>query len=215
MKKEINPEQGKRLRECLNEQRFSQKELAEKSGYTPQYISNIVVGKKNMSYESASAFAKILHVKTEFLLCEIDCKTDAEMLKECLNWEIETQHVICNLLNQMGYDIEIQAEYQNMKTNETVLVSNDDFPPNLNPIEECRFRGDAVLYECNGKMVSQTQEDFEKVNQPSHKLIAETHILRDPDENLEIALSHKEWSDFLNDIYDYITFKLGRLYHSK
>ena len=39
LEKKINLEQGNRLRECLKDKRMSQKELSEKSDYTPQHIS--------------------------------------------------------------------------------------------------------------------------------------------------------------------------------
>lgn len=75
IKKELNPEQGKRLKECLEDEKMTQKELAEKSGYTKQYISNIVVGRKNMSLESAEKMAGILGVRKEYLLCKDSFKT--------------------------------------------------------------------------------------------------------------------------------------------
>ena len=85
IKKELNPKHGKRLNECLNEKKMSQKELAEKSGYTKQYISYIVTGKKNMSVESAEIFANILHVRKEYLLCKDDYKTLEDIFEEISN----------------------------------------------------------------------------------------------------------------------------------
>lgn len=86
IKKELNPEHGNRLKECLEDARMTQKELAEKSGYTKQYISNIVVGKKNMSHESAAIFSKILHVQKEYLLCESDFKTEDDFFEEIMDF---------------------------------------------------------------------------------------------------------------------------------
>lgn len=79
IKKELNPEHGKRLKECLIDANMSQKDLAIKSKYTQQYISNIIVGKKNMSVESAKIFSKILKVREEYLLCEDNFKTQKQM----------------------------------------------------------------------------------------------------------------------------------------
>lgn len=73
-RKKLNPQQGERLKECLEAKKMSQKELAEKSGYSAQYISYIITKKKNMSLESASAFAKELNVRAKYLLCETNYK---------------------------------------------------------------------------------------------------------------------------------------------
>lgn len=78
IKKELNPEQGNRLRECLKDKRMSQKELSEKSGYTPQHINNVIGGTRNMSQESAETFAHILGVRKEYLLCWDNHKTTNE-----------------------------------------------------------------------------------------------------------------------------------------
>ncbi len=75
IKKELNPECGNRLKECMKDIRMTQKELAEKSSYSAQYISYIITGKKNLSQDSAEAFAAILGVRKEYLLCKDDLKT--------------------------------------------------------------------------------------------------------------------------------------------
>lgn len=85
IKKELNPEHGKRLNECLNSKKMSQKEFAEKSGYTKQYISYIVTGKKNISSESAEIFSNILQVRKEYLLCKDNYKTLEDMFSDELN----------------------------------------------------------------------------------------------------------------------------------
>ena len=69
--RELNNEQGRRLRECLRDKTMSQKELSEKSGYTPQHINNVIGGTRNMSSQSAEVFANILEVRKEYLLCQI------------------------------------------------------------------------------------------------------------------------------------------------
>ena len=61
IKKNLNPECGIRLKQCLLKSRITQKELAERSGYTQQYVSTIVLGKKNLSLEAARKFSKILN----------------------------------------------------------------------------------------------------------------------------------------------------------
>lgn len=75
IKSELNTECGKRLKQCLEESSMTQIELANLSGFTQQYISNIVVGKKPMTDKAAKLFAKHLNIRREYLLCEDDFKT--------------------------------------------------------------------------------------------------------------------------------------------
>lgn len=87
-KSKINPECGRRLKEVLKEKRVTQLALAEQCGYTQVYISNIVKGKRPMTYEASKHFAKALKVRQEYLLCKDDYK-DEFSLKNHVN-------VICN-----------------------------------------------------------------------------------------------------------------------
>lgn len=69
IKKELNPECGKRLKQCIEESGMTQKSLGEAANYTQQMISNIIVGKKRLTTDAAKIFSNILHVKSEYLLC--------------------------------------------------------------------------------------------------------------------------------------------------
>ena len=81
IKSELNLYCVERLKKCLEDFPMSQNELARLTGYTQQYISNIVVGKKPMTVKAASLFAKALNVRQDFLLCESDNKNDADIEK--------------------------------------------------------------------------------------------------------------------------------------
>lgn len=87
---EINPESGKRLSEWLKDIGLTQMELAERVGYTQQYISNVITGKKNMSVQLANEIAAKTYkpgynvygeeigadyVRVQWLLCLDDYKT--------------------------------------------------------------------------------------------------------------------------------------------
>lgn len=102
IKKELNPEHGKRLNECLNDKKMSQKELAKKSGYTNQYISYIVTGKKNMSMESAEIFANILEVRKEYLLCKDSYKTVEHKRKAFFENLDEINNIVLSLIKLYG-----------------------------------------------------------------------------------------------------------------
>lgn len=143
LKKELNPEHGKRLSECLNDKKMSQKELAEKSGYTKQYISYIVTGKKNMSSDSAEIFANILEVRKEYLLCRDDFKNVRSITKYVCNQLDSSNDAIIALLNFAGLHITgaiLECESGDTFTTESIpkiCISEKDIPINGETIEIC------------------------------------------------------------------------------
>ena len=62
MDDELKLKIGKRLKECLNDKYLSQNEFADMIGYTPQYISRIINGKKVLSKDAAKKFSEVLNV---------------------------------------------------------------------------------------------------------------------------------------------------------
>ncbi|MBR5313103.1 MAG: helix-turn-helix transcriptional regulator [Clostridia bacterium] len=83
MKKEktvINPICGKRLQELIQESGMSQKEFAEKANYTPEYISNLVTGKKAFPIGTAREFINNFfpNIRLEWLMGDDECKTVSE-----------------------------------------------------------------------------------------------------------------------------------------
>lgn len=78
MEKKLNLECAKRFKKCLKEAEMTQGELARRTKFTQQYISNIATGKKPMTDRAARLFAKHLHVREDYLLCESNEKTDSE-----------------------------------------------------------------------------------------------------------------------------------------
>lgn len=132
IKKELNPEQGNRLRECLKDKRMTQKELSEKSGYTPQHINNIIGGTRNMSQESAEIFANILEVSKEYLLCRNNYKTAKEREDFFLHVSGNYDKMIIDLLLALGINIDkmlIEANKHpkgGVVTDEIKLLFTDD-----------------------------------------------------------------------------------------
>lgn len=103
IKTELNKECGIRLKNCLEEFPMTQNELSSLTGYTQQYISNIVVGKKPMTIKAARIFAKHLNVRTEYLLCEDDNKTNIQYVRNALN-----NPAINRLMGLLGYEFEFE-----------------------------------------------------------------------------------------------------------
>lgn len=104
IKRKLNPECGQRLKQCLNDIGMTQKELALVSQYTPQYISNIIVGKKQLSVEAANIISKILHIRVEYLLCEDEYKTEKEMWSKRHDLFDQKENIAFKLLHLAGYE---------------------------------------------------------------------------------------------------------------
>lgn len=104
IKSKLNQECGKRLKECLEACSMTQKELADLTGYTQQYISYIAVGTKPMSITAAKLFAKHLKVREEYLLDEDDNKTIAEMNQKRHSLFDELEGVTNALIKLAGFN---------------------------------------------------------------------------------------------------------------
>lgn len=103
-KTQLNLNCGERLKQCLKEANLTQAELALTSGYTQQYISNIIVGKKPVTVKAASLFAKVLNVRQEFLLCEDDYKTEDELWSKRRKLFDTKENIALHLLHLAGYE---------------------------------------------------------------------------------------------------------------
>lgn len=83
--KEINKMQGKRLKQLLNEEGITQKQLHEEIHISQQYISEIINGHAHLNYPMAISISKLPRFKdydllTKWLLCEEDYKSNTEKL---------------------------------------------------------------------------------------------------------------------------------------
>lgn len=109
----LNIECGKRLKECIKEAEITQRELADQTGFTQQYISYIVRGKKPMTDRAAKLFAKYLHVREDYLLCVSGLK-------------VEENKMFCPVAN--GYQsAHINVRVCGKKTKERVEQSTIDY----------------------------------------------------------------------------------------
>lgn len=75
----LNGTTGKRLTECRKAANMTQRELAEKSGYTIQHISRIENDNQKLTFETAEKLAKYLNVSSYYLLCKTDMKGGIEL----------------------------------------------------------------------------------------------------------------------------------------
>ena len=113
-KTELNLECGIRLKECLTDSQMTQNELSSITGYTQQYISNIVVGQKPMTVKAAKLFAKHLHVRESYLLCEDNIKTNEDY-----------EQKIHNGITDMEDCIIRYARYNGLYVKSCILITNE------------------------------------------------------------------------------------------
>ena len=111
-KVEINPIRGKRLRELLEESGMEQQELAKKIGYTPEHISYICKGKRNLTSSAAEKIVKIFpSVSFDWLMGVSDYRTTTEKsLADFADWNSEWKRrlwAVRVLAFLAGYDIEL------------------------------------------------------------------------------------------------------------
>lgn len=130
-KHEINPECGKRLKQWLEFAGISAQTLCKAINYTPQYMSDIVTGKKRLTPELAGIIARIpthyidsqtgkriainippeKRVRSEWLLCIDDSMTGLAELENALNESAEISKVLYSLIEMqvksLGYSIHL------------------------------------------------------------------------------------------------------------
>lgn len=105
MDDELKLKIGKRLKECLNDKYLSQNEFADEIGYTPQYISRIINGKKVLSKDAAKKFSEVLNVSVDYLFCKTDFKTENDFRIANDNlWDAKDETLL-TLLVLYGYNV--------------------------------------------------------------------------------------------------------------
>ncbi len=78
---EINPKRGKRMQIIIKESGESNISFANKFGYTPEHISQIIIGKRRLTDDfAAKIIAEYPKYRIEWLLCIDDYKDNTELL---------------------------------------------------------------------------------------------------------------------------------------
>lgn len=82
----LNTLPGERLKRLISENGYTQKEFAEKMGYTAQHLSLIVTGKRNLTDEAAQRVIEIFpHVRIEWLKGYDDDRTQEDQSRKRAN----------------------------------------------------------------------------------------------------------------------------------
>lgn len=101
----LNKKPSERLKTLLKEHKMKNSELADATGYTHVYISNLVTGNKPMSSEAARCISDVFHIPPEYLLGESDCKTFYEQYIEETQMTSSMSDVMCAYFSTCGLNI--------------------------------------------------------------------------------------------------------------
>lgn len=214
IKKELNPEHGKRLKECIDESGMTQKELAEKANCTPQFISNVIKGKRNMSFQTAEIFANILKVKTGYLLGTDAIKTDDQLTKNLILSRVFRNNALLEIFS--SFHICICEAIVDIKTPDGKIITDHINPPEhfIQPhfiigedVEEIYNRIFSLMFP---------HEDFEEIDIPDGSIISDFKLkinVADREHEMENykIVPYDIVFDMIIDILDFIDYKCDRL----
>lgn len=124
----LNKDPSERLKGLLAEHKMKNSELAEKTGYSAVYISNLVTGNKPMSAEAARCISEVFHVPPEYLLGESDCKTFYEQYTEDTIMTSSMSDVMCAYLSTCGLNITKTFAITPDKHTYTLIPPRINFP---------------------------------------------------------------------------------------
>lgn len=127
----IKPEQGLRLKKCLEYKKMTQKQLAEKTHISQQTISTIINGKTRLTDENARIFSQVLDINREYLLLESDYMTDSDHIKAVAESNVNQDIACFTLMQSLGYkfiDMKINKDgtKESMHKRYKYLRINDD-----------------------------------------------------------------------------------------
>lgn len=218
IKSELNPECGKRLKECLEDRSMTQKQLADLTGFTPQYINNILSGRKPMTVKAANQFAKHLNVKEDYLLCVSEYKSHIDEIVGCSIVKNDARDLLLKFLDIHG----IKVLRCTIKTNTGLVLDN---PAHLLPPYLCdqkELEG-TVLRDKNGDVIAESfcMLDgwhmigwvFATEKDNLHQIIdIEYEILIDKERVVIDHYKMLECIDFISDSFSLLKTKLKRKY---
>lgn len=122
----INIECGKRLKECRMAAGLSQKEFAELVNYSAQQICYIENGKRALSEEAATNFAKKLgRIRPEYLLCKdnIPFEDDKKDMSFSIFFKESLMKLLLRYVNYELYEF-IDTEKESSEKNSAVSFLN-------------------------------------------------------------------------------------------
>ena len=217
IKRELNKEHGERLKECLDDAGMTQEELAEKANCTPQFISNVIKGKRNMSFQTAEIFAEILQVRSGYLLGTELTKTDKEIEKYERTSIAVRNNAILDILEETS-NIRVYATIVVIKTPDGNIITDHIGVPELFLPPECIIGKKAPdIYECLFSLNDPHFDyGYEEIDIPDNSFVGDIQsavAIVDPKlgtRNLKVV-PYDLIFDLIYDIVDYTEYKCNRL----
>ena len=168
MKKQIiKPEQGKRLKKCIEYANMTQLSLADEAHISQQHLSNIINGKAALTPDNAMIFSKILKVRLKYLLLESDYMTENERISAICNGTTLKNTSCYDLIESVGYKIidmkeNADGSRESMHRNyKQIIINSDDTPEQI--LERASFTPPTrvvILQKPSGERVSIEQEEL-------------------------------------------------------
>lgn len=198
-KNEVNTKIGERLRLCRKEKKLTMEALAsiienlpENNGMprTPQQIGYIERGERKLSGEWATLLSIALNVRVEYLLCKDDFKT---------SMEYAAYPAIASLLSKRARDKSIESflgVYGLEFVDEYIGVSEE-------------FKNITTEAFCD--MSSESQEEFLK----GIEYADVRYMLKNSEGQTIVILDEQEKRNFIEEICDFVEFKLNRMIERK
>lgn len=99
--------------------------LAEQIDVSPDYLSMIVYGKRNLTKEKAEAIAKVFPgTRVQWLLCLDDFRTDEDLYHCYHTVQLKKSDTIDELISLLGYSVEYSFEDTHTEEDGTVVQSS-------------------------------------------------------------------------------------------
>lgn len=174
-KQEINPECGKRMKQLLKDAGRTQQELADASGYSQQYISNIASGKKHMTREFAEAFCECVpyinghglreKLRAEYLLAQDDYQTIGMMESKAVDRRYTAYELVEKLIDVHGYKREDVLDEENSYSGAVIRIT----PPSGKPRDLSPSEYMTLLKSTNDYLSGQLLLLFHQVENPAEE----------------------------------------------
>ena len=87
-----------RLKEVILDKGWTQKRIAEESGYTQQYISNLLNGVRPIGEECAKSISKVLDIDPDYILGKTDYKSKEDYLLKSINYHSDLESKFLELI---------------------------------------------------------------------------------------------------------------------
>ena len=146
----INEISGKRLKQLLEENNCSQRQLAELLTYTPQHINLLLQGKRRLPEDTAVKIAQLFYpYRYQWLMGYDDFKTFEEQQESILSFAFERAKILDNLIHKLAKDsgyklIRTRNEYSDIHNYS--LVCDDLVVAVLSPDDYCTLRHEIQHY---------------------------------------------------------------------